>query len=192
MTGKKLILAALVLALAQTGFLSWSIFERARILRDGTEVLLRVQPVDPRDLLRGDYVFLSYDISRLPAKLFADLPSGQGDIREGPVTVRLRKGNDGHWQALTAWRGAASSAPGADEVDVKGRVFTGLGLTPDSTVSVSYGIERFYLPENEGLAIENDMRERPFSVRVAVGKDGTAQIKALMDGDKMLFEEPLY
>ena len=29
-------------------------------------VLLRVAPVDPRDLFRGQYVALSYDISRLP------------------------------------------------------------------------------------------------------------------------------
>jgi hypothetical protein len=29
-------------------------------------------------------------------------------------------------------------------------------------------------------------------VRVAVAKSGKAQIKALMDGDTMLFEEPLY
>jgi hypothetical protein len=36
------------------------------------------------------------------------------------------------------------------------------------------------------------MRVRPFGVKVAVTKNGKAQIKALMDGDTMLFEEPLY
>ena len=28
--------------------------------------------------------------------------------------------------------------------------------------------------------------------RVALGRDGTAQIKALLDGDKPLYQEPLY
>ena len=56
MSGKKLVVAAVLLALAQIAFLSWIIAGRAAILRDGQEVLLKIEPVDPRDLLRGDYV----------------------------------------------------------------------------------------------------------------------------------------
>jgi uncharacterized membrane-anchored protein len=33
---------------------------RAAILRDGTEIVLQVEPIDPRDLMRGDYVRLQY------------------------------------------------------------------------------------------------------------------------------------
>ena len=36
------------------------------------------------------------------------------------------------------------------------------------------------------------MRERPFGILAAIAGDGTAQIKALMDGDTKLYEEPLY
>jgi hypothetical protein len=61
--GRKLVLCALLLALVQTGFLGWMIVGRAAVLRDGREVLLKVEPVDPRDLLRGDYVILNYEIS---------------------------------------------------------------------------------------------------------------------------------
>jgi hypothetical protein len=32
----------------------------------------------------------------------------------------------------------------------------------------------------------------PFGVRIALTVDGTPQIKALLDGDKVLNEEPLY
>ena len=42
------------------------------------------------------------------------------------------------------------------------------------------------------MDIEKDMRVRPFGIRVALAADGTAQIKALLDGDKPLYEEPLY
>jgi uncharacterized membrane-anchored protein len=65
-------------------------------------------------------------------------------------------------------------------------------LGPDDSISVSYGIERFYVPEGEGRAIEADMRERPFGILAAVASDGTAQTKALMDGETKLYEEPLY
>jgi uncharacterized membrane-anchored protein len=34
-------------------------------LRTGTEILLKTEPVDPRDLFRGDYVTLNYEISTL-------------------------------------------------------------------------------------------------------------------------------
>ncbi len=40
MTGKKLIISALVLALVQIGFLSWIIAGRAAILRNGKDVLV--------------------------------------------------------------------------------------------------------------------------------------------------------
>lgn len=192
MGGRKLVVSALVLALLQIGFLGWIVAGRATILRDGAEVLLKVEPVDPRDLLRGDYVYLSYDISRIPASLVAGIPAGRTSSEDGALTVRLRKGADGFWSAASAWPGAAP-APAADgEVDIAGHVPAGWSLSPGEMLSVDYGIERFYLPEGEGRAIERDMRVRPFGVRVAVAKDGTAQIKALMDGDATLFEEPLY
>ena len=192
MSGKRLVAAAVAVALLQIGFLGWIIAGRAAVLRSGAEVLLKVEPVDPRDLLRGDYVFLSYDISRIPAKLIANIPAGRTSSEEGPIVVRLRKDADGYWRPASAWLGAAPAPAGEGEVDIAGRIAAGWDLTGDATLSASYGIERFYLPEGEGLAIERDMRVRPFGVRVAVARDGTAQIKALMDGDMMLFEEPVY
>ncbi|MBT1154306.1 GDYXXLXY domain-containing protein [Aminobacter anthyllidis] len=197
----KLVVAAIVLALAQIGFLGWMIVGRAAILRDGKEVLLKVEPVDPRDLLRGDYVRLGYDISRIEVEKIANLPQGEAATAEGPIIVRLKKDADGFWRATSAWLGAATTPAPGDEVDLLGQVSSGWSLTPGSTISVDYGIERFYVPEGEGLAIEEEMRKRnsgaepelrSFGIKVAVAEDGSGQIKALMDGDTMLFEEPLY
>jgi uncharacterized membrane-anchored protein len=194
MPGKRLIVSALVLALVQIGFLSWIIAGRAAILRNGKEVLLKVEPVDPRDLLRGDFIYLSYDISRIPVKLIANIPADQNSTQDGPIVVRLKRGADGYWRPVTAWLRKAPAEAAPDEVDIVGHIFSGWNLSadPDATVSPNYGIERFYLPEGEGMAIQNDMRVRPFGIRAAIAKDGTAQIKALMDGDEMLFREPLY
>lgn len=192
MTGKRLIISALVLSLVQIGFLSWIIGGRAAILRNGKEVLLKVEPIDPRDLLRGDYILLGYDISRIPAKLIANIPAGKLTTDDTLLVVRLKKGADGYWLATTAWFGQAPSPAGPDEADIVGKVASGWDLGPDATIAPDYGIERFYLPEGEGMPIQNDMRVRPFGIRVALAANGTAQIKALMDGDKTLFEEPLY
>lgn len=193
MTGKKLVISALVLALVQIGFLSWIIAGRAAILRNGKEVLLKVEPIDPRDLLRGDYIFLGYEISGIPVKLIANVPAGKYSTDDTSIVVRLKKGTEGYWQPTTAWFGQASAPAAVDEVDIVGHVAEGWDLHESgATIRPDYGIERFYLPEGEGMAIQNDMRVRPFGIRAAIAADGTAQIKALMDGDKTLFEEPLY
>ena len=192
MKGKGLIVSALVLALVQIGFLSWIIAGRAAILRNGQEVLLKVEPVDPHDLLRGDYVFLSYEISRIPVELIADVPADKLTTDDGQLMVRLKKADDGYWRPAAAWLGTPSSPPGAEEADIAGHIAAGWQLTPGTTLSPDYGIERFYLPEGEGLAIEKDMRVRPFGIRAAIAANGTAQIKALVDGERTLFEEPMY
>ncbi|AZO29841.1 putative membrane-anchored protein [Mesorhizobium shonense] len=193
MTGKRLIIAALVLGLVQVGFLSWIIAGRAAILRNGKEVLLKIEPVDPRDLLRGDYIAIGNNISRIPVKLIANIPQGKLSSDDTSIVVRLKKGADGYWQPTAAWFGQAPAPAGPDEADIAGHVAEGWGLRdPEATIAPEYGIDRFYLPEGEGMAIQTDMRVRPFGIKLALSANGTPQIKALMDGDKALFEEPLY
>ena len=67
--------------LLQCALLVLMVADRVRILREGREVTLQTRPVDPRDLLRGDYVVLGYDISQLPAGALA----GPADGRANPV-----------------------------------------------------------------------------------------------------------
>ena len=189
----RLVALSLVVALAQIGFLTWVIAGRAEILRDGREIALRVHPVDPRDLLRGDYVRLGYDISSIPVSLIENLSVDLATTRAGPIYVRIKKAEDGYWHAVSAsLYEPASAAEDDGTVDLRGQVAAGWSLGPDASLSVDYGIERFYLPEGEGRAIEQDMRTRAFGIRLAVASDGTAQIKALMDGETTLYEEPLY
>lgn len=189
----RLLISAIVLALVQIGFLTFIIAGRAAVLRDGQEVLLKVEPVDPRDLLRGDYVRLGYDISNVPVSMIGNVPSGAQRTEAGPVFVRVKKDGDGIWKMVSAsLYEPPSTPPGDDEIDIRGMVDDGRGLGRIDTLNVEYGIERFYLPEGEGLAIERDMRVRSFNIVAAIAQDGSAQIKALMDGDIMLFREPLH
>jgi uncharacterized membrane-anchored protein len=165
---------------------------RAMVLRDGREVVLSVEPVDPRDLLRGDYVTLAYNISRLPAGLFTEIPAGGEGERERTVHVRLKPDSDGVFQPVSArFDERPEAAPAADEVDIRGTARLRRAARAE-WVSVKYGIERFYVPEGEGREIERDLRQRSFRMKVAVAKDGTAQIRSFHDGETMLYAEPLY
>ena len=179
--------AALAVALLQIGFLASMIAGRAAALRDGREVVLSVEPVDPRDLLRGDYVTLAYNISRLPEDLFEELPADAEGERT--LYVRLKPDAEGIFQPVVARFGERPQAsPAADEVDIRGLARPRRG----QWVSVRYGIERFYVPEGEGRAIERDLRQRAFAMKVAVTQDGAARIKSFHDGATMLYAEPLY
>ncbi len=192
-SGRKLIFASIALALVQIIFLGWMIVDRAAVLRDGREVLLKVEPVDPRDLLRGDYVILSYGISRIPLSMIADIDELDEELAmRTTIVVRLRKAQDGYWEAVNAWVRPPPTPAGADEVDIEGQIPALNRVHMQGEVRVTYGIERFYLPEGEGRAIERDMGTRPFAVRVAVSNAGKSQVKALMDGEQLLFQEPLY
>lgn len=56
----KIVLAAnLILVLA---FFAFSVVQKETLIAKGTEVLLRLAPVDPRSLMQGDYMALNYQI----------------------------------------------------------------------------------------------------------------------------------
>ena len=191
MNGRWLLPIAVAVAVVQIGFLFSMIAGRAAILRDGREVMLKVEPVDPRDLLRGDYVVLGYNISQVPVDLFVDRPLKTTMVDEHPVFVRLRQGDDGIWQPVAARYGEASEPAAADEIEIRGMV-NAASVHNSVTERVRYGIERFYVPEGEGRAIEAGMRERDFRMKVAVASDGAAQIKSFHDGETLLYAEPFY
>ncbi len=81
--------------------------------------------------------------------------------------------------------------PGPGEVDIRGQLETSWPADFKS-LPVSYGIERFYMPEGEAQGLQSDLRERGFTMKVAVAENGTAQIKSFLDGDKVVYREPLY
>lgn len=190
--GRGLVIAAALVAAAHVAILTSMIAGRAAILRSGTEIVLQVEPVDPRDLLRGDYVVLSYNVSRIDLSLFEVAPPRDSEAGGRTVFVRLAPDGDGIWQPVVAsldGRPAAAIADG--QVDIRGE--SQGGLWEQSThLGVFYGIERFYVPEGEGRPIEENLNTRAFTMRVAVASDGTAQIKSFHDGDTLLFEEALY
>jgi uncharacterized membrane-anchored protein len=145
----------------------------------GRTVLLQVVPVDPRDLFRGDYVTLSYEISRVPvegiaAQLAAQRPPRDRYGRTGaeyPVYVTLEPEADGrHYRA-----GKASMQRPAAGTYIKGQY--GDDWRPGG--SLRFGIESFYVPEGTGRKYEEAQRDRRLWAEVAVTPWGQATLRGL-------------
>jgi uncharacterized membrane-anchored protein len=181
---------AVFVALVQTAILGYMIEGRAAILRSGTEVLLKTVPIDPRDLLRGDYVILNYEISTISTTSITGTRPNEGEVAK--LHVRLKPGSDGIWIVSEA-----SFDPLAKETDSVVLLSQPLTIYDwewenAGNLTVSYGIERFYVPEGEGKPIEDGRNEGRVSVAARVSEDGQAQIRALMLDGEPLYEEPLY
>jgi len=180
---------ALGLAAVQIAYLGSMILGRANILREGAEIWLTVEPVDPRDLLRGDYVVLGYPISRIERALVTG--PAEGELKGRWIYVRLARGEDGNFSPVTA---ALDERPAQDrlenEIDLRGIVMREPGN--DEPVPVAYGIERYYVPEGEGRAIEDAMRQDRFEIVAAVDEAGSAQIRALLHDGQAIYREPLF
>ena len=66
----RLVVAAVWIALQCCLLIGWTIVESVRMLPDkGSSVVVRTLPVDPRDLLRGQYIQLQYPFSRAPSSI---------------------------------------------------------------------------------------------------------------------------
>ena len=183
----KLIVAAIFV---QVLILGWMAGEREWIVRTAPAVWLRTAPVDPRDLFRGDYVTLGYEISTIPAAKFGpglkhllaeqsgkDADYHHSSRRETVLYVTL---------AIDPATGLASVAaadltPPAAGVFITGRVRF-YGQSPTTAITrVTYGIDAYYIQQGSGREFERrnpagleDGSQVPIEMRVAIGRNGTA------------------
>ena len=161
----------LVTVAAQLLILMGMIALRAIPLVTGRTVLVRVQPVDPRDLLRGDYVTLSYAFSRVPPDSVEGLSSierGRRSKWEGrTVYVPLVPDSNGvHWRAEKATVVKPARGP-----FLKGQM--------ERYGSLKFGIESYYVQEGTGRVYEQAIRDRQLSAELAVTSSGQAALRGL-------------
>jgi len=127
----------------------------------GTPIYLQVEPVDPRDPLRGDYMTFRYNISRIGYENFGSPSDGITPPRD-QVAKSLERGET-VWVPLyrsgKVWEvtfGVTTGAErpktgdggfyGSDTVFMRGSVES----TGPSEVTVVYGIEEYFIPEGTG------------------------------------------
>lgn len=146
------------------------IVQPLRTLATGDTILLRVVPVDPRDLFRGDYVILGYDISRPTRDGSAAFATWETLYQLAGQTIytRLAPDADGkHWHA----NGYQLDPP------TEGKFIRGV---VDKGGRVEYGIEQFFVQEGQGLEYEQAVSHQKLSAEIVLDGHGHAQIKRLV------------
>lgn len=139
-------------------------------LMNGNRVLLKTQPVDPRDLFRGDYVILNYEISDIDTDEISVDQALLDELEDGDrVYVQLEKGEK-YWHAV----GISDSRPEGTYI---------LGMVDyyyNDRISLEYGIESYFVPEGRGKELERSRNAEHMDVEVAIDKFGIPLIANLL------------
>ena len=179
-------LRILLLVALQTAALGYMIYDRIAILNSPDVVTLKVKPIDPSDMFRGDYVILAYDISTLEPN---DLPGDDNYVVSRPVFVTLAQ-HDGAWVVTSINNAMPQRSPGT--VVLRGTV-TSMGGTFGNSLHVDYGIESFFVPQGQGKVIEDERQKGDLSAEIAIDADGRGAIKSLRRADgTVMYVEGLF
>ncbi|WP_338753243.1 GDYXXLXY domain-containing protein [Bacillus sp. FJAT-52991] len=160
----KPVIAIFVLQLAFIGFTSW---QKEQLLQHGQLVALKLEPLDPRSLLQGDYVQLNYEMH---TKFF-----DKQDPLEGKVHVILEKSTDSVlvngkqvpiYKPKTFVSANQPAVVNEEKVTLQGKSKYG---------TLDLGIEHFFIPENTGQKWE----DKNYAL-VRVSKNGDAILETLV------------
>lgn len=135
-------------------------------LQTGEEIFLKIIPVDPRDMFRGDYVVLRYDISTIDA--------GISGMKDSDFTVGEKV-----FVSMKVDKEKTGSATGISKQTPKNGVFIKGTIKNISAnkLTIEYGIESYFVPEGKGREIER--QSSVLNAKVAVDGSGNAVIKSL-------------
>ncbi|MDE3068052.1 MAG: GDYXXLXY domain-containing protein [Verrucomicrobiota bacterium] len=168
----KLKLLLLILA-AQAAWLLGTVAVQEHALANGKVILLETRPVDPRDLLRGDYLGLNYKISDVPVNLFS--PPVKKDLPVGTkIFVALAPATNRFYEVAKA--STTKFVPPSGGILMEGRTAWRWNLT--NSIHVEYGLERYYVPENTGNP------SGKLTVQVVVPASGHPKIKEVFVNGK--------
>jgi uncharacterized membrane-anchored protein len=183
--------------------LAGMVVKRHLLLASPHSALLQCEPVDPRSLLSGDYVILRYTISNFDTQEMRRLnvfneSYGYGEF----VYVALEPGateKDPHRAVALSKDPAKLRAK--HKLILRGKTGNEFAFQPSaakqteneedfqdlrSSLSLEYGVEEYFVPQYEGLAIERDIAKT--TVEVALAPSGESAIRRLfLDGDEVVF-----
>lgn len=159
------------------------------ILAGGTPLFLRIEPIDPKDPLRGDYMVFSFsDISSIDSYHFRqkseyDYMGISGTFEPNPgdtVYVELKS-----YSTRYEVYGVYPSKP-EGKVFIKGIVKGingGVNYNSSKEYRIEYGVENYFIPENTGGEI--NFQSSQVEAEVLVNDQGDAVLKNLyVDGKK--------
>lgn len=141
---------------------NWLIIQKEYTITNGTLVLLKLYPVDPRSLMQGDYMTLRYEMTRDWRR--SDLPS------RGYCIVKKNEQHIAAYQRLQSHKNELK----ADEIAIK--------YYSDGSI-VKIGAESFFFEEGQGRTYN---RAKYGGLRVE--SSGSAVLVGLYDEDGKLIK----
>ncbi len=180
MRSTSLVIGALVV---QAAIVTVMLIKAVMPLWTGQEVLIMARAVDPRDLMRGDYVALDYDIKQLKTtELKSDLKPGMWVNYGDELYVTLRTTDSGA-VATGVYR-----TPPQGVLIIKGRpayrqrVAEAHDTPRIDDLHLSYGIEEFYTDPQTAQLLDRRLRSgTTLHVHLMIDNDGNARIRSLGD-----------
>lgn len=171
-----------VIIAAQIAVLGIMIARQEMLLAHGAKIILKCRPIDPRSMFSGDYVNLNYEISVINEDILKR--SGINDIgrfEKKEIFVALKKSPEERYYSAAAVSHNINDLKKLYPVIIKGRVeFT------DSALHIRYGVESYFVPQNEGKIIESSLND--VTVEVSVSQDGNSAISRLfLSGKEVRF-----
>lgn len=128
-------------------------------LQYGQEIKIKTMPVDPRDVFRGDYVVLNYEINEIPIDKVPEIFKHEDKWQEQhrrPLYVIMKK--DGDYYVVDH---AAFEKPKAGiylkayfQWVVWPQTAVYQGEQNITGIRVSYNLDQYFLPENTGKSLE--------------------------------------
>lgn len=143
-------------------------------LTQGTEVLLALEPVDPRALLMGDYMVLEYAVNRVIMRAMPQAHVGPDVPSAGRAVMRLLPPRKGGAAPEARFRRLDDGSPLAGDEVFLAFVFRKGAVTTAPTA--------FYFAEGRGAVYESSAR---FGL-VRLDRDGRATLAGLCDGNGAL------
>ncbi|MBT3205708.1 MAG: GDYXXLXY domain-containing protein [Gammaproteobacteria bacterium] len=158
------------------------------ILLSGKQITLQTAPIDPRDIFKGDYVKLKYNLSSIPVHQLEKEIKKHG-LKKGQkvyLTITTDQYGLGHAEKLYL-------NPPDNNIYLTGHVTSHWpykNYQPDSEddfnknkqpVSMKFGIEQYYVEQGQGKVMENILGKRddfqqPMLVKVAVAENGNSVV----------------
>lgn len=166
MKNKKVLYSLIAVVLLQVSILIGVYVSAALPLWLGKEVTVKTLPIDPRSLLRGQYVRLNYDFSRIP---ISDIQSSF-ELRNGEIVyVRLQE-KDGIYTYLSS----SLEKPNVG-IFLRGRIANKRYEEDASYFRIYYGLEALFLPKDKAIEMEKTL-----------SKSANATIKVMDNGKARL------
>jgi len=183
--------ALLGLCAVLTAFLLSMIWGHQQARNNGAEIILDMEPVDPRSLFRGHYVIIRTPLNRIDTDDVPDHPPFKAGDK---IFVSLAPANETKptEENKEKWIVTALSKhlPTDSDVFIQGRVSRNSERNDNGTTyRIQYNIESYFADKVSALALEKKVEESKMRVILAVDENGKAVIRGLeIDGTRFIDE----